>query len=87
MVFSIRRKSCRWTFENKVLKRIMRDEIGDWRKLHNDKLHNCCSSPNTIRMVKLRMRWASRIHGREDECIQSFGGKTRKKETTRKTYM
>jgi hypothetical protein len=25
------------------------------------------------------------IHGREEECIQGFGGKARRKETTRKT--
>jgi hypothetical protein len=32
-----------------------RDEvIGGWRKLHNEKLHNSCSSQSTIRMVKSR---------------------------------
>jgi hypothetical protein len=50
-------------FENRVLRRIFgpkRDEVtGDWRKLHNEELHNLYSSPNTIRMIKLRkMRWA-----------------------------
>jgi hypothetical protein len=28
--------------------------IGDWRKLHNEKLHNLYSSPNMIRMIKSR---------------------------------
>ncbi|PNF27620.1 hypothetical protein B7P43_G02270 [Cryptotermes secundus] len=30
-----------------------------WKKLHNEELHNLCSSPSTIRMLKSRrMRWA-----------------------------
>jgi hypothetical protein len=39
--------------ENWALRRIFgpkRDE--DWRKLHNDELHNLYSSPNIIRMIK-----------------------------------
>jgi hypothetical protein len=45
-------------FENRVLRR---DEMmGDWRKLHNEELHNLYSLPNIIRMIKSRrMRWAS----------------------------
>jgi hypothetical protein len=39
-----------------VLRRIFgpkRDEVaGDWRKLHNEELHNFYSSPNMIRMMK-----------------------------------
>jgi hypothetical protein len=40
-----------------------RDEVtGDWRKLHNEKLHNLYSSPNIIRMLKSRrMRWAGYV--------------------------
>jgi hypothetical protein len=50
-------------FENRVLRRIFgpeRDEVtGGWRKLHNEELHNLCSSPSIIRMIKSRrMRWA-----------------------------
>jgi hypothetical protein len=45
-------------FENKVLRRIFepkRDEVmGEQRKLHNEELHNFCSSPSIIRMIKLR---------------------------------
>jgi hypothetical protein len=43
-------------FENRVLRRIFgpkRDEVtGNWRKVHNEELHNLYSSPNTITMIK-----------------------------------
>jgi hypothetical protein len=40
-----------------------RDEVtGDWRKLHSEELHNLCSSPNIIRMMKSRrMRGARNV--------------------------
>jgi hypothetical protein len=48
-------------FENGVLRRIFglkRDEVtGDWRKLHNEELHNLYSSPNIIRI----MRWEGHV--------------------------
>jgi hypothetical protein len=53
-------------FENRELRRIIgpkRDEVtGDWRKLHNEELHNLYSSSDIIRMMKLRwMRWAGHV--------------------------
>jgi hypothetical protein len=52
-------------FENRVLRRIFGpkgDEVaGDWRKLHNEELHNL-SSTSIIRMIKSRrMRWAGHV--------------------------
>jgi hypothetical protein len=45
-------------FENRVLRRILgpkRDKVTrEWRKLHNEELHNLYSSPDTIRLIKSR---------------------------------
>jgi hypothetical protein len=49
-------------FENRVLRRIFgskRDEVtGEWRKLHNEELHDLYCSPDIVRVMKSRrMRW------------------------------
>jgi hypothetical protein len=49
-------------FENRVLRRIFgpkREEVArDWRRLHNEELHNVYTSPDIVMMVKSRkMRW------------------------------
>jgi hypothetical protein len=48
--------------ENRVLKRKFgpqREDItGNWRKPYNVELHNLYSSPNIIRVIKSRIRWA-----------------------------
>ena len=37
------------------------DEVtGEWRKLHNEEL-NLYSSPNTVRAMKSRLRWAGHV--------------------------
>jgi len=52
-------------FENRVLRRIFgpkRDEeTGEWRKLHSEELNDLYSSPNIVRMIKLRMRLAGYV--------------------------
>jgi hypothetical protein len=53
-------------FENRVLRRIFgpkRDEVtGEWRKLHNEELHDLYSSPSIIRIIKLRrMGWVEHV--------------------------
>jgi hypothetical protein len=47
-------------FENRVLRIFgpRREEDGSWTKLHNDELPSLYSSPNTVRVIKSRMRWA-----------------------------
>jgi hypothetical protein len=42
---------------------VERDEVtGDWRKLHNEELHNLYSPPKIIRMIKSRrMRCAAHV--------------------------
>jgi hypothetical protein len=51
--------------ENSMLRRIYepkREEMaGGWRRLHNE-LHNLYTSPNIIRMIKLKsMRWSGHV--------------------------
>jgi hypothetical protein len=52
-------------FESRVLRRIFgtkREEVaGDWRRLHNEELHNLYASPNLIWTIKRRMRWAGHV--------------------------
>ena len=36
-----------------------RDDIGEWRRLHNEELHSLYRSPNIVRVIKFRrLRWA-----------------------------
>jgi hypothetical protein len=68
-----------------------RDEVtGEWRKLHNEELHDLYSSPSIVRIIKLRrMRWAghvARMRKKRNACrllVGKPGGGG--EETSRKT--
>jgi hypothetical protein len=51
--------------ENKVLRRIFgpkKDEVaGGWRKLHNEELHDLCSSTSVIRIKSRGMRGGANL--------------------------
>jgi hypothetical protein len=62
-------------FENRVVRRIFgckRDEVTrDWRKVHNEELHDLYSSPTIVRMIKSRrMGWAGHVArmGKREAC-------------------
>jgi hypothetical protein len=52
-------------FEKRVMRMFetRRDEVtGDWRKLHNEELHNLDVSLNIIRIIKSKaMRWSRHV--------------------------
>jgi hypothetical protein len=53
-------------FENWVLRRISGPRRGKvtagWRKLNNEELHNVCSMPHIIRIIKKRrIKWAGHL--------------------------
>jgi hypothetical protein len=70
-------------FANRVLRRIFgpkRDEVtGEWRKVHNEELHDLYSSPNIIRIMKSRrMRWTGHVArmGEKRNVYRLFVGKS-----------
>jgi hypothetical protein len=61
-------------FENRVFRRIFgpkRDEVTwEWRKLHNEELHDLHSSPTIVRVTKSRR---IRLAGRVARLVEARG--------------
>jgi hypothetical protein len=61
-------------FANRVLRRIFwpkRDDVtGEWRKLHNEELHDLYSLPAILRVIKpRRMKWAGHVARIREERV------------------
>jgi hypothetical protein len=75
-------------FENRVVRIIFvpkRDDVtAEWRKSHNEELHNLYSSPDIITQIKsIRMRWAGHVArmGQDREVYKVLVGKPEGKRT------
>jgi hypothetical protein len=74
-------------FENSVLRGVFggkRDGVtGEWRKLHNEELHDLYCSPSIVRVIKSRrMRWAGHVAlmGRSEACTECWWGNLRERD-------
>jgi hypothetical protein len=63
-------------FENRVLRKIFgpksEEVAGDWRRLHNEKLHNLYTSPDICQADQIKedeKGGACGTHGRNEKCI------------------
>jgi hypothetical protein len=54
-----------------------KEETGNWRKLHNEELHDLHSSTNINEQIKVKddMGRACGMNAGNDQCIQGFGEK------------
>jgi hypothetical protein len=62
-------------FENRVFG-AKRDEVTwEWRRLHNEELHDQHSSLSIVWVIRSRkMRWAGNVARMGERNIQGFGG-------------
>ena len=70
-------------FGNMEMRRIFgpgRDDVtGEWRRLHYEELNDLYSSPNSVWVIKSRMKWVWHVPrmGEERGCIGSWWGNER----------
>jgi hypothetical protein len=74
-------------FNNRVMRRIFgpkNDEVtGEWRKLHNEELHDLYSSPNIVQVIKSRrMKWEGHVArmGKRETCTGFWWGNLRERD-------
>jgi hypothetical protein len=74
---TLREKHKLRAFEYRVLRRIFgpkREEVaGNWRRLHNEELHNSYSSPDIMVIKSRRMRWGEGDYSAHEK--DNFGRK------------
>jgi hypothetical protein len=83
LVSTLREEHRLKVFENRVLRRIFgpkREEDGSLRKLHNDELHSLYSSPNIVRVIKIKDELGRTfgMHGGGERCLQDCGWEARR---------
>jgi len=65
-------------FRNRELRKIFwpkgQEVSVDWRKVHNEELHNLCSSPGTVWVIVRNKDSAADTCGQEHKFLQDFGG-------------
>ena len=71
---TLREESRLTVFENRILRRIFgpkRDDNREWRRLHNEELNSLDRSPNIVRVISRRLRWAGHIARMEEGRMHS----------------